>query len=176
MTHVFCFNTCMSVVVCSFSSFVPVLSCVDAHLSTVVLPLCMRVCLSTVGVTLSNRFGGVCCSAPHWPHWYSDTCSPLLLSIGPVMMFALNGVVQGAGVVGGLAQEGMKKKIVDMALDSALHQADKVPKVAAFRTKAEARLARGKRVISGRMADLRRRFIRRGEVDELDLHAAARRL
>ena len=64
------------------------------------------------------------------------------------MMFAIHGVVQGAGVVGGLAQEGMKKKIVDMALDSALHQAEKVPKVAAFRTKIEARLARGKRVIS----------------------------
>ena len=60
-----------------------------------------------------------------------------------VMVLAIHGVVQGAGVVGGLAQEGMKKKVVDMALDSALHQADKIPKVAAFRTKAEARLARG---------------------------------
>ena len=92
------------------------------------------------------------------------------------MMFAVHGVVQGAGVVGGLAQEGMKKKIVDMALDSALHQAEKLPKVAAFRTKAEARLARGKRVVSGRMADLRRRFLRRGEVDDHDLRDRSRHL
>ena len=70
---------------------------------------------------------------------------------------------------GEMTAEVVKKKLAEKAVEAVAHQADKVPKLHAFRLTAEAKYRAGERVMTGMVADLVRKF----EKKDVEVCAAA---
>ena len=74
-----------------------------------------------------------------------------------------------AAFAGEMTAEVVKKKLAEKAVEAAAHQADKVPKLHAFRLTAEAKYRAGERVVTGMVADLVKKF----EKKDVEVCAAA---